>query len=280
MSAKRTWPSDSATATTSAAISPLRILLALLARRNRRPAIAAQIHRNDAETPASAGAICARRHAFPRTRATEPRAGLAVDAGEYLSSRRIDPMRSETRKKSAESDILTTISHGLRICAERYTQYQQARSRNIYRGSSSDYVTKIVRLVFLKRKLKRFNVEEGQKASKQHGQRERHMASQIVNEVVAANDAYAANFGSKSELALPPARGFAILTCMDARLDPRNTPVVGRRRACDPQRRWPRIGRSVLARHFSQAARHQSGLSFTTPIAAWAFCDEIMALAG
>ncbi|MGB5083483.1 MAG: carbonic anhydrase, partial [Methylocystis silviterrae] len=35
-----------------------------------------------------------------------------------------------------------------------------------------------------------------------------------------ANNAYAANFGSKSELALPPARGFAILTCMDARLDP------------------------------------------------------------
>jgi carbonic anhydrase len=27
-------------------------------------------------------------------------------------------------------------------------------------------------------------------------------------------------FGSKGDLALPPARGFAILTCMDARLDP------------------------------------------------------------
>jgi len=46
------------------------------------------------------------------------------------------------------------------------------------------------------------------------------MASQIVNEVVAANNAYAGSFGKKSELALPPARGFAILTCMDARLDP------------------------------------------------------------
>ena len=32
--------------------------------------------------------------------------------------------------------------------------------------------------------------------------------------------AYAAGFGDKGELALPPARGFAILTCMDARLDP------------------------------------------------------------
>jgi carbonic anhydrase len=42
----------------------------------------------------------------------------------------------------------------------------------------------------------------------------------VLKEVLAANDQYAAEFGSKSELALPPARGFAILTCMDARLDP------------------------------------------------------------
>jgi carbonic anhydrase len=44
--------------------------------------------------------------------------------------------------------------------------------------------------------------------------------SKIVDEVLAANDAYVASFGSKGALALPPARGFAILTCMDARLDP------------------------------------------------------------
>ena len=44
--------------------------------------------------------------------------------------------------------------------------------------------------------------------------------SQILNEVLAANETYAANFGDKKDLALPPARGFAILTCMDARLDP------------------------------------------------------------
>jgi carbonic anhydrase len=37
---------------------------------------------------------------------------------------------------------------------------------------------------------------------------------------VKANDEYARTFGPKAELALPPARGFAILTCMDARLDP------------------------------------------------------------
>jgi carbonic anhydrase len=42
----------------------------------------------------------------------------------------------------------------------------------------------------------------------------------IRDEVLEANEAYAASFGSRAELALPPARGFAILTCMDARLDP------------------------------------------------------------
>lgn len=42
----------------------------------------------------------------------------------------------------------------------------------------------------------------------------------ILNEVLAANANYAENFGDKANLALPPARGFAILTCMDARLDP------------------------------------------------------------
>src|ERR1700716_1076200 len=42
----------------------------------------------------------------------------------------------------------------------------------------------------------------------------------ILQEVLKANEAYAASFGAKSQLALPPARRFAILTCMDARLDP------------------------------------------------------------
>jgi carbonic anhydrase len=44
--------------------------------------------------------------------------------------------------------------------------------------------------------------------------------SKVVDEVVAANQSYAGSFGAKAELALPPARKFAILTCMDARLDP------------------------------------------------------------
>ncbi len=42
----------------------------------------------------------------------------------------------------------------------------------------------------------------------------------VLPEVLAANEQYAASFGAKGDLALPPARRFAILTCMDARLDP------------------------------------------------------------
>ena len=44
--------------------------------------------------------------------------------------------------------------------------------------------------------------------------------TKILDEVLAANAKYAENFGDKGNLALPPSRRFAILTCMDARLDP------------------------------------------------------------
>ncbi|MDH2384360.1 carbonic anhydrase [Bradyrhizobium sp. CER78] len=44
--------------------------------------------------------------------------------------------------------------------------------------------------------------------------------SATFEEVISANGKYAAEFGDKERLALPPARRFAILTCMDARLDP------------------------------------------------------------
>ena len=42
----------------------------------------------------------------------------------------------------------------------------------------------------------------------------------ILESVLSANEQYAASFGARSGLALPPANRFAILTCMDARLDP------------------------------------------------------------
>ena len=44
--------------------------------------------------------------------------------------------------------------------------------------------------------------------------------SQIHDEVMAANAGYATDFGDKANLPMPPGRHFAILTCMDARLDP------------------------------------------------------------
>ena len=44
--------------------------------------------------------------------------------------------------------------------------------------------------------------------------------SKIRDEVITANQGYAESFGAKGDLALLPARRFAILTCMDARLDP------------------------------------------------------------
>lgn len=48
----------------------------------------------------------------------------------------------------------------------------------------------------------------------------KHATSKIKDEVLAANAIYASDFGDKAKLALPPARRFAILTCMDARIDP------------------------------------------------------------
>ena len=44
--------------------------------------------------------------------------------------------------------------------------------------------------------------------------------STVLNEVLEANRRYSGSFGEKGKLALPPARRFAILTCMDARIDP------------------------------------------------------------
>jgi len=44
--------------------------------------------------------------------------------------------------------------------------------------------------------------------------------SKIVKEVISANAEYVAGFGDKGNLPMPPGRQFAILTCMDARLDP------------------------------------------------------------
>ncbi|WBO86674.1 hypothetical protein [Hymenobacter yonginensis] len=49
--------------------------------------------------------------------------------------------------------------------------------------------------------------------------------SQILQEVLAANKQYQAEFGDKGALALPPARAFAILTCMDPASTRPSTPA-------------------------------------------------------
>jgi carbonic anhydrase len=41
----------------------------------------------------------------------------------------------------------------------------------------------------------------------------------VLDEVRAANESYVSGF-DKGELPMPPARRFAVLTCMDARIDP------------------------------------------------------------
>jgi carbonic anhydrase len=44
--------------------------------------------------------------------------------------------------------------------------------------------------------------------------------TKALDEILAANEAYTSEFGDKAKLPMPPGRRFAILTCMDARLDP------------------------------------------------------------
>jgi carbonic anhydrase len=56
----------------------------------------------------------------------------------------------------------------------------------------------------------------------------------VLAEVLDANNRYVGNFGAKGKLPLPPARHFAILTCMDARLDPAKYAGLVEGDACDP----------------------------------------------
>lgn len=44
--------------------------------------------------------------------------------------------------------------------------------------------------------------------------------SEVLRHILESNERYAAGFGSKADLPAPPGRRVALLTCMDARLDP------------------------------------------------------------
>ena len=84
--------------------------------------------------------------------------------------------------------------------------------------------------------------------------------SKVVGEVVAANKAYVQTFGKKGELPLPPGRRFAILTCMDARLDPAKYAGLAEGDAHVIRNSFP-----------TSSSGRRNGLSFITRIAAWSF---------
>jgi carbonic anhydrase len=53
-----------------------------------------------------------------------------------------------------------------------------------------------------------------------NSEQEGRAVTKILDEGLSANAKYAENFGDKANLPLSPGHHFAILTCMDARLDP------------------------------------------------------------
>jgi carbonic anhydrase len=96
------------------------------------------------------------------------------------------------------------------------------------------------------------------------------MASVTYNEVVSANKAYASDFGDKAKLALPPARHFAILTCMDARLDPAKYAGLAEGDAHVIRNAGGRASMMPFARLSSRTSYSglRNGSSFTTVIVA------------
>ena len=90
-------------------------------------------------------------------------------------------------------------------------------------------------------------------------------------EVLAANDTYAASFGQRSALALPPARHFAILTCMDARLDPAKYAGLaeGDAHVIRNAGGAPAMTPSGRSSSPTSSSAQRSGSSSTTRTAAW-----------
>jgi carbonic anhydrase len=94
--------------------------------------------------------------------------------------------------------------------------------------------------------------------------------TKVLDEVLVANEAYAAAFGDKGSLALPPARRFAILTCMDARLDPARFAGLKEGDAHVIRNAGGRaMMLSVRLSSPTNFSAPTSGSSSTTPTAAW-----------
>lgn len=95
--------------------------------------------------------------------------------------------------------------------------------------------------------------------------------SKVLDEVLTANESYAARFGDKADLPMPPGRRFAVLTCMDARLDPAKYAGLAEGDAHVIRNAGGRasddaIRSLVISSSFLGPA---SGLSSITPTAAW-----------
>ena len=99
--------------------------------------------------------------------------------------------------------------------------------------------------------------------------------SKTLSEIIAANTGYSAGFGEKGKLALPPARHFTILTCMDARLDPAKFAGLAEGDAHVIRNAGGRASddaiRSLVISYKLLGTREffVSSLSSITPIAAW-----------
>ena len=90
----------------------------------------------------------------------------------------------------------------------------------------------------------------------------------VLQEVLAANEAYAASFGDKGKLAMPPARRFAILTCMDARLDPAKYAGLAEGDAHVIRNAGGRATDDAI-RSLESCSAPANGSSSITPIVAW-----------
>ena len=105
------------------------------------------------------------------------------------------------------------------------------------------------------------------------------MASKTYDAVLNANGQYAASFGDKGKLRDAAGPAFAILACVDARLDPAKyrRPRRGRRPR-DPQCRRPRQRRRhPLAGHLLQTAGHREWFVIHhTDCGMETFTDEVM----
>jgi len=83
--------------------------------------------------------------------------------------------------------------------------------------------------------------------------------SKVLSEVLAANQHYAAEFGERGKLSMPPARRFAILTCMDARLDPAREWFVVHHTDCGMETFTDPVIRGLLASSLETAVLDASG---------------------